>query len=156
MSNFIKYLFVGISIAGICACTTMKNVHDKFADLQMQKRQLANGDTVWMNFNLKPTQAWACNQVAVSPRYNWAWLKMKAPYNLSSSPYSLLIDNSLDYANQQHLKTNYITLVIPNEMTLNNINLHPSAKAFAEYYQCAKINPEHNLGAVKKTAIGVG
>jgi hypothetical protein len=135
---------------------------DKLADNQVEKRQLNNGKAVFINYNLTPSAEWGCTKVGEPQSYNWGWLQTKGQFHLSGAR-GLLLDNALDYANEHNLDANYINLQIPDEVTFttgsskvtDSTDLHPADKAIASYYQCQKINPQHKLGVIKKTDIGI-
>lgn len=166
MKKLNLYLLAGGTIL-LSACSTVGNsITSHLANAEMQKKQLANGNTVYIDYNLTPTQDWNCQQVGSPQSYNWALLKTEGQLHLTG-PMGLLRDKALDYANQQNLNPNYINLYIPstwgfetgNARKTNTTNLSPNAQAVATYYQCQLINPEHKLGVIKgqgKVGVFVG
>jgi hypothetical protein len=115
-------------------------MHDKLADMTMQKKQLADGSTVYMDINVPPTAAWHCQEIGERQSYNWQMLQVKSMFG--KGPHYALMANALDYANQNNLKPNYINLNIPDETTFStgdsksttSYNLHPGANAIASFY----------------------
>ena len=47
----------------LSACSTMNSMQGTLANMEMQKRQLANGSTVFIDFNLSPTAVWGFHPV---------------------------------------------------------------------------------------------
>jgi hypothetical protein len=139
----------------------MNALHDKLADAGVQKKQLADGQLVSVAINVAPTANWGCKKIGVSPAYNWAEIQTQGAFRLSGDV-GLLTDKALEYANQQNLRANYINLQIPDGKTLTMAygkfssasNLAPQNQAFAFYYQCARINPEHKFSVQKSTDVG--
>lgn len=156
-------LSVPVAMLALTGCSTMKNLRNKVADFQIQKKQLADGSTVYMDMNVTPTADWNCKTVGTQQSYNWAMIKTEAQFKFTSG-YGLLMDNALAYANQQQLKVNYINLIIPEEKTFsvskgsftNYHNLNRGAQAHAVFYQCERINPNHQLAVRKSTNFGIG
>jgi hypothetical protein len=161
MENSMKKLtqlfpLIAIFLAG---CGTL---HDQLADMSMQKKKLADGSPVSMGINIPPAANWRCNMVTSPKSFNWASLNSESAFTLGNAT-TLLMDKALAHANQQGLKINYINLQIPPENSFNTgshrfqmrENLTPNANAFAGYYQCQRINPEHRIGMTKSTDYGV-
>jgi len=162
MKKIIANLFLSGSFILLTGCATMNTVQSKIADMQMQKKQLANGNTVYIDYNVPPTSEWNCKSIDTPQSYNWATLQMQGQFQLRGS-HGLLMDKALAYANQQNLNINYINLQIPAENTFttgsgnvtNSINLNPSAPAIAYYYRCQKINPRHQLGIQRRNEAAI-
>jgi hypothetical protein len=157
-------LLTASSLLGLLsACSTMNSMQKTLADMEMQKRQLANGSTVFVGLNLPPAADWGCHAVGYSQTYDWAMLRMQGQFTVSGAR-GLLMDKALTYANQHDmLKINYINIVVPNQNTFTtsnggmsrSIDLNPGAQAVLEYYQCKVINPHHQIGWEKGTDVSV-
>jgi len=154
----IRKLSVVLLAVTLAGCSTMSELHDKLVDMQLQKKQLANGKTVYVNTNVLPAANWGCAMTDAPQYYNWAEIRMAGQFQFAG-PIGLLTQKALDYANQQSLKANYINLGIPTENTVSTgpgrleayADLHPNTQAVITYYTCHRINPEHRLGAIQKT-----
>ncbi len=160
--SVLSILFVSSTVL-LSACTTLNGIHDKLADMEMQKRQLADGSPVYIDFNSTPTANWGCKEYGTLQSYNWQELQVQAQFHFTSNAHSMLMDNALAYANQQNLKLNYLNLQIPTEKTFStssgnsttSLVLNSDAQAVASFYRCKLINPEHNIGWEKKEDISV-
>lgn len=144
----------------------MNSLHDKIANAEMQKKQLASGRTVYVDFNVMPSPDWKCKNVGTPQVYDWSLIKVQAQLHPLANAHTLLTQKALDYANQQNLKVNYINLQTPIEKQFSTTrgrlttsrNLNSDATAVALYYQCQKINPEHKIGWERRyvTSVNVG
>ncbi len=122
-----------------------------------------NGNTVYINYNVTPTASWGCGSLVASESYNWAMLKTKGQFLSLRGPTGYLMNKAIDYANDNKLDINYIDLQIPSEVSLslgdgkvsNSINLSPLDKAYANFYKCHKINPDHKISATRDLDIGI-
>ena len=133
----------------LTACSTLGS---KLADAGEQKRQLADGQTVYGRVNQVPTADWHCKQLGMPQFYNWAEMKMEGQFCLSlNGGASVLMDKAVDYANKNNLKPNYVDLQLPKEASLGggpgggistSWNLAPGANAVVIFYQCKLINPD--------------
>ena len=156
MKNPIAITLTLMSLIVLTGCSAI-------ADLQMKKERLADGSTVYVNSNIIPTPNWGCREVARPQSYDWGSIKRRGQFSLSG-PQGLLRKKALAYANQQRLKVNYINLQVPEGKTFSvsrgrstsYYNLNRSARAYAMFYQCQKINPDKKLSVHKSTNIGVG
>ncbi len=151
MKKTVAVLFMGSAISLLSACNTLAN-------LQTQKTQLQNGNTVYTDINVTPTDNWGCKEVGAPQSYTWSKLQDEGQFKLTGAS-GLLKDNALAYANQQNLNINYINLTIPKQKTLSigssdSFILNDNAQAIATFYQCQQINPDHKLSAVKTSNIG--
>lgn len=153
--NYLLLIFMSGTISLLSACSTMQNLHNDLANAELQKKQLANGHTAYINTNVTPTMDWNCKEIGTPQSYNWATLRTEGQFHLSG-PVGLLTANALNYANQQNLNPNYINLEIPTEKTIEGFNIHPHAQAVAVYYQCERINPQHKIGFQKKESLSFG
>ncbi len=158
-SFYFRSFSMVVLMAALSGCSTMT---DKLADLQLQKKQLANGKTVYVDTNVLPTANWGCTMVDAPQYYNWAQIRLQGQFQWGG-PYGILTQKALDYANQQNLQINYINLGIPTENTFStgsgrftdHHNLNPNAMAVTAFYNCRQINPEHRLGAEQKNDMSV-
>lgn len=149
----IRLLFVSSLVTLLPACATLAN-------LELQKKPLANGNTAYIDYNLAPTQNWGCKQIDYPQYYNWQALKMSGQFTLEGGR-GLLADKAIAYANQMNLNPNYINLQIPEEQTSSTsagrlthyTSLNPNAQAIVSYYQCTVINPDHKIGWVQKNNV---
>lgn len=145
-----QFLFITCLTFSLSGCTTL-------AKLQMQKENLANGNTVYIN-SVVPEPSWNCLQIAnASPQWNWGWLSLQAtlhPFTYNNIPYLVLKQKAIDFANQHNLSPNYIYLSIPSGISVGSLNLDSMESASASYYNCERINPDNKIAY--GTGIGVG
>lgn len=159
---FYSILLSSVLIASTGCASMASSFQNKLADLQLQKKQLANGKPVYIDVNLEPASNWACTQVGVPQYYNWSEIRMQSQFQWGGW-WGLLTDKALAFANQQNLNTNYINLVIPDENTFStgtgrfsvHHHLNNYSQAEIHYYQCRAINPSHALGHQEKTDVDV-
>jgi len=120
----------------LTGCSTMKDLKNGLADLQLEKKTLNDGQTVYVDYNVEPTAEWGCRKVDRTLSYNWAKFQFDAQFKFSNGM-SYLMKEALTYANDNALKINYINLSVPNESTFNQSygrvsiqqNLDPDAEA---------------------------
>ncbi len=144
-----------VSIATLAGCSVL-------AKLQIQKKQLADGSPVSVAINLYPTPSWNCTPAGVMQSYNWVQLQTEGAYSFKGDV-GVLTDKALAYANQAHLKINYINLHIPNQQTLttgagpitSSTVVNQNAQATASYYLCQRINPEGKVGGVTNQDLSI-
>ncbi len=149
---------LGVLVAAAAALTGCAVL----AKLQVQKKQLADGSLVSVVINLPPTPDWNCTSAGVMQSYNWVQLQTEGAYTIKGD-IGLLTDKALAYANQAHLKINYINLRIPNQQTFttgagpvtSSTVINQNAQATASYYLCQRINPEGKVGGVTSQDLSV-
>lgn len=158
----VSQLSIAFIVTALVGCSTMSGLHDRLADLQLQKKQLANGKTVYLDINVLPQPSWGCRMIDTPQYYNWDQIRMQGQFQWGG-PYEILMQNALNYANQQNLNVNYINLGIPDQNTFStgegrlmmHHHLNADAMAVVSFYRCQQINPEHQLGAQKSTDLSV-
>ncbi len=152
MKIVLPLLFISSAAVLFSGCSSMNAMHDKLADMEMQKKQLANGQTVYLDINLEPTPAWGCDKIGARQAYDWRLLQTEGQFTLSGK-YGLFTEKAIAYANQNNLSPNYINLIIPEDKSFSvSVNKEDIYKedstnnVYADYYQCDRINPEHKIG----------
>jgi hypothetical protein len=156
MKNIYSKLGLSIATAAILAgCSAL-------AKMQIHHHQLADGSTVGVVINLPPTPNWGCTSAGAVQSYNWMEIQREGALSIKGG-IGLLTDKALAYANQEHLKINYINLHLPNQQTVttgtgrftsSNV-VNQSAQATASYYLCQRINPEGKVGGVTSQDLAV-
>ena len=129
------------------------------ASLQLQEKKLNSGHSVYINFNVSPTNNWQCRTLGTTQSYNWADLQTRGQFTHVQGGRGLLIEKALEYANNENLDINYIDLQLPDESTTSiatgglsiGMDNNPNANATASFYKCIQINPDSTVGHTKQT-----
>ena len=137
-----KFFLLCLAASSVSGCGTL---HNALGDPPLQQKQLANGNAVYVDFNVLPTADWRCAKVGAPFVKNWAMATTEAQFHFTNAP-SIIMQKALDNANQQNLSANYINITTPTVASIGRINVTPTADAVATYYQCEKIDPDHKLG----------
>lgn len=147
-------LFVGTVL--LSGCGAMHSLEKKVASMELKKEKLANGKTVYIDYNVTPTAVWGCQRKGITQSYSWEKIRTEGSFSFKG-PYGLLMSNALSYANANHLDVNYINLTIPDENTTStqsgrlSVKMidNPNSTAMADFYRCKKINPNKDLGVIR-------
>lgn len=100
---------------------------------KITEEKLADGSTVKVGM-VVPEGRWDCKNLG-QKSYNWSWIKTKNMDYLPSS-INTLKSNAISDADKEHLKPNYISLIIPDEVSVGRINATVMSDATATYYNC--------------------
>ncbi len=110
--------------------------HDSTSIKQVKEIKLADGSTARVG-SVPILPEWHCRQLYKKSGTLLA-NKMKASFTFGGA-YQELINESIDYANQNHLKTNYIYIYSPSEAAVDGFNLSIFKESSATFYQCKKL-----------------
>ena len=144
---FTGLLFLALTLSG---CSTVNAVKQTMANAQNQKRQLADGSTLNIDFNLQPTADWYCTQQGTQQSFDWGMIQNKGQFTMEGS-FNMLLDQIANYASQNHLKANYANLITPGGIDISHSTGNFTATSssdsiiYADYYSCKYINPDHKV-----------
>lgn len=125
--------FLGIFCTTMLTACAIESTRNSTSIKQIREVKLADGSVTRVGFT--PIAAeWNCTQL-------YKKSNMIAENTLKSAvswggPMRVLEQEAIKYANEAHLKTNYIFLYSPNETRINGFNLSAFKEASATYYQC--------------------
>jgi len=144
---------------------TIDNLKSKIADMQTKNltKKLPDGTLLHFNTNVTPTAAWGCQPVGDVQSYNWSEIQMESQFHMSG-PYGYLADKAADYLTSHNLTANYVNMGIPatssfsfsdSSRETDYSNLTPNGQATLHFYNCKRINPNHQAGMTETSGVGM-
>lgn len=127
-----KILFPALALVSLSACS-LNWTHDSTTISQVKEVRLNDSSAVKVGYK-RPDASWKCLQLDRKTDYT-ATNQFKGMFKLGGA-YQVVEEQAIEYANQKHLKTNYIFLYVPSNTEVNNFNLSPFSEAEAVFYQC--------------------
>ena len=119
------------SLMALSACSSMR-FHKPITFIppsaSPSQKTLANGDKVKVGA-VRPTVSWHCKEVNT---VFYDWKKINSETSATVTPYAVLTQKALTYANANQFKFNYIFIDMPTKA-------HPATTANTFYYQCQKV-----------------
>ena len=122
----------------LSACTSIGITSDSTSIKQVREVTLADGTVTRVGF--RPVENdWQCSTLDKQTS-NAGMNKIRGTVSFGG-PFQVMADDAVDYANDKHLKPNYIYLHVPTEVAVGQLDSSVFSNAESTYYQCA-IVPE--------------
>jgi|GEM_PF-6192938 hypothetical protein len=133
---------LGLSIlaAGLSACSA-SFTSDSTSIKKVDEVKLADGTVVRYGY-IPVAPEWKCRQLD-KMHESLGVDKFKGMIKFGGE-YQVQLEQAVAYANEKHLKPNYIFLYVPKQTSVNGFNLAPFSEAEATYYQCKILPPIKN------------
>lgn len=131
----IKIMTLGLSVscAAMLSACSIGVTHDSTSIKQIREAKLKDGNVTRIGYTPAAAE-WQCKEL-YKKTGALAMNKLKGALSWGGS-YQALQNDAIEYANQVHLKTNYIFLYSPTETSVNGINLAMFDQSSATFYQC--------------------
>ena len=131
-----------VALSGCSFSMSSTNNSSGFDKRMITKDKMKNGQEItYVQADVK--SAWGCKKLG-QDSVNWGHEKMKGNFNFGGAR-GALHDTTEDYITQHKLKSaNLVHLFIPNEKSIEGIELHPNRKAVMTVYACKTTPAEHS------------
>lgn len=138
MKKFILPLSISCVAIALSACSSL-GIHRPMSLTSptakpITTQTLADGTSVQVGMK-RPIPSWKCREI---DSISYDWKKIKSESTASISPSDVLISKALKYADDNHLRMNYIFINTPD----HGITNATYKKADTIYYQCQKVRPK--------------
>lgn len=145
----ISIVFMSVLTLGLTACVSSSSPaisppathHVVKSKTYIVEKKLADGSVVKLAM-LKPLPSWHCRELAMQS-YSWQQLRNEGRFRSVNRGYDVLWDKAINYANEKHLKTNFIFYKIPyvtQLFTVGQVSENYPDNVNVIYYQCEKVS----------------